>query len=126
MLTRLQLIGVTRGLNHLHNNEVILGDLGGVSGVHSAIFLTKICSQSNVLIDTEGNPRLHNFTHCLFTKNTDPANILAPSYGYTFRYCAPERFGVEGPMKEPTMMSDVYALSMVIVEVCLFSNSNSS
>jgi len=94
------LIGVTRGLDYLHNNEVVLGDLKG----------------PNVLIDAKGNPRLYNFTHCSFTKITDPANVLAPVCGLTIRYSAPERLSMDGP-DEPTTMSDVYALSMVIVEL---------
>jgi hypothetical protein len=32
-LTGLQLVGITRGLDYLHNNEVVHGDLKGVRGV---------------------------------------------------------------------------------------------
>ena len=32
-----QLIGVTRGLNYLHHNEVVHGDLKGVRGVSAVI-----------------------------------------------------------------------------------------
>ena len=31
-LTGLQLVGITRGLDYLHNNEVVHGDLKGVRG----------------------------------------------------------------------------------------------
>ena len=33
----MQLIGVTHGLNYLHNNEVVHGDLKSVCVVHRAI-----------------------------------------------------------------------------------------
>ena len=38
-LTGLQLVGVTRGLGYLHNNEVVHGDLKSVRGVYPAVLL---------------------------------------------------------------------------------------
>ncbi|KAF9644933.1 kinase-like protein [Thelephora ganbajun] len=92
------LIGITRGLNYLHNNGIIHGDL----------------RSSNVLIDTKGNPRLHNFGYCWFTKDTDPENFSTPNYRSSTRYCAPELHNKDGIM---TKKSDVFSLSMIIVEL---------
>ena len=35
LITETQLLGITRGLHHLHSNEVIHGDLKGVGRVPS-------------------------------------------------------------------------------------------
>jgi len=77
-------------------------------------------SQPNILIDTNGKPRLSDFSNCSFTKNTDPASTSTARYHCTIRWSAPERLDVSTQEGEPTTMSDVYSLSMVIVEVCLF------
>ncbi|KAF9646793.1 kinase-like protein [Thelephora ganbajun] len=102
---RLELLtGITRGLNYLHNNEVTHGDLKG----------------QNILIDASGTPRLSDFGLCSITKNTDSINASTPNRGCTIRYCAPELLEINGvpPLeKKPTNKSDVYSLSMVIVEL---------
>ncbi|KAF9646789.1 kinase-like protein [Thelephora ganbajun] len=90
------LIGVTRGLNYLHNNEIVHGDL----------------RSSNILIDAKSNPRLHNFGNCWFTEDTDPENVSIPNYGGKARYRAPELHSKGGII---TKRSDVFSLSMVIV-----------
>ncbi|KAF9643164.1 kinase-like protein [Thelephora ganbajun] len=94
------LIGVTRGLDHLHYNGIVHGDL----------------KSPNILIDVEGSPRLYDFANCSFTK-TDPVSASALSYACTIRWSAPERLDVSVQEREPTTMSDIYSLSMVIVEL---------
>ena len=42
------------------------------------------------------------------------------NYIRTIRWSAPERLNVRAQEREPTTMSDVYSLAMVIVEVCLW------
>lgn len=74
--------------------------------------------QRNILIDAGGNARLHDFANCSFMDNTNPANPLAPIYTPSIRWSAPELLGVSSQPQEPTKMSDIYSLSMVIVEVC--------
>jgi len=75
--------------------------------------------QPNILVDSEGNPRLFDFANCSFTKNTGPINVSTPIYSRTIRWSAPERLCIGAKEKEPTTMSDVYSLSMIIVEVCM-------
>ncbi|KAF9649193.1 kinase-like protein [Thelephora ganbajun] len=98
------LIGVTRGLNYLHVNDVIHGNLKG----------------QNILIDAIGSPRLSGFGLYSITKNIDSVNAPTPNRGCTIRYCAPELLEINGvpPLeKKPTNKSDVYSLSMVMVEL---------
>ena len=80
-------------------------------------------SQPNVLVDAEGCPRLSDF--CLWTirKVTDADNLSPLDYGFGARYSAPELLEVEEAprtKKSYTPKSDVYSLSMIIVEVHLF------
>lgn len=117
------MIGVTRGLDYLHKNEVIHGDLKSVRGNYSAVSLclTEHLPQPNILVDGKGIPRLSDFGLCSITRNINTINASTPNQNCTVRYCAPElldtdRFpGIE--KKKRTDKSDVYSLSMVIVEV---------
>ena len=70
----------------------------------------------------ERSPRLTDFGICSVTKNINSVNASTPNHGCTARYCAPEVLDVEGARekKKLTAKSDVYSLSMVVVEVCLF------
>ena len=87
--------------------------------------LTYHLSQQNILIDAKGCPRLSDFGLCSITKNIYSVNASTPNHGCTVRYCAPELLEVPGVVRiekrKPTERSDVYSLSMVIVEVCPFS-----
>ena len=109
-----QLIGVTRGLSYLHGNGVIHGHLKSVielsPGFSSDSWqLTYHLPQSDILIGSDGLPRLSNY-------GLDLREDCA------LRYCAPELFDSRGRridrLREPSGKSDVYSLSMVIVEVC--------
>jgi len=99
------LIGATRGLNYLHENEIVHGDL----------------KSPNILIDAEGNPRLSDFGLCSITRDVDSANASTPNHNCTVRYCAPELLDIDGAARvdkrRRTTESDVYSLSMVIVEL---------
>ena len=121
------MVGVTRGLDYLHGNGVVHGDLKSVSKLHPTTFFgLHDLSQSNILIDEEGSPRLSDFGLWSITRNIDSVNASTPNHGYTVRYCAPELLDIEGVArleKKPTDKSDVYSLSMVIVEVRLLSES---
>ena len=60
--------------------------------------------------------------------NIDSVNASTPNHDCTVRYCAPELLDAGGVVKiderrKPTNKSDVYSLSMVIVEARLFSES---
>lgn len=71
-----------------------------------------------------GNPRLDDFGFSSITRNPSSVNASTPNNGCTIRYNAPELLGVGGTRRfenrTPTKKSDIYSLSMVIVEVCLF------
>ncbi|KAF9647956.1 kinase-like protein [Thelephora ganbajun] len=99
------LIGVTRGLDYLHDNKIVHGDL----------------KSSNILIDADGCPRLSDFGLRSIMKDIDPVNASTPSRGDAARYCAPELLDTNGAVrvekKKPTNKSDIYSLSMVIVEL---------
>jgi len=67
----------------------------------------------------EGTPHLSNFLDGSVTRNVDSVNASTPNRGCVIRYCPPELFGDDvGNVKNNK--TDVYSLSMVIVEVRLF------
>ncbi|KAF9651816.1 kinase-like protein [Thelephora ganbajun] len=98
------LLGITRGLHHLHLHEVIHGDLKG----------------PNILIDDRGNPLLADFGLSSIAKNVGSVNASTPHGGGTIRWSAPElldAFSDESRKRTPTVKSDIYALLMVIIEL---------
>ncbi|KAF9646900.1 kinase-like protein [Thelephora ganbajun] len=99
------LIGVTHGLYYLHGNKIVHGDL----------------RSTNILVDANGSPRLSGFGLCSITKHTNSVNASTPNDGSMVRYCAPElldtNWVTQVEKKKPTNKSDVYSLSMVIVEL---------
>lgn len=99
------LIGITRGLHHLHSNELVHGDLKG----------------PNILIDRRGTPLLADFGLSSITRNALSVNASTPHSGGTIRWSAPELLevyvGRSKKSQSSTTKSDVYALSMVIVEL---------
>jgi len=76
----------------------------------------------------EGSPRLTDFGLCSITKNINSVHASTPNHGYTVRYSAPEILDFEGVVrtekKKPTNKSDMYSLSMVVVEVRLFQKAH--
>lgn len=69
----------------------------------------------------QGNPRLSDFGLCSVTRNIDSVNASTPNRGCTIRYCAPELLDIKDTgsveKKKVTYKTDVYSLSMVVVEV---------
>ncbi|KAF9644872.1 kinase-like protein [Thelephora ganbajun] len=99
------LLDVARGLDYLHGQEMIHGDLKG----------------ANILIDSEGHARIADFG--LLTMISDSTNLISSISrveGGTTQWMSPElldpeRFGLDD--SRPTEESDCYALGMVVYEV---------
>ena len=71
----------------------------------------------------EGSPRLADFGLCSVTRNTDSVNASTPHRGCTVRYCSPEFLDLDDVRefeKKKLSKTDVYSLSMVIVEARSF------
>jgi len=107
-----QLIGVTRGLHHLHENDIVhkkLKDVGSVHYSRSFPPTDQTPLQTNVLIDETGSPRLR----------------ICNARGQMARYWAPEHYSCQPDAERGKMTteSDVYSLAMIIVGVCLRSRA---
>ena len=108
-----QSLGIAEGLNYLHSSGVIHGDLKGVWIITDSVYPDSRRSQSNIVIDDFGNPRITDFG--LATIVRDPNSYVSTSedQGHTLRWTAPEIFGGEAATRE----SDVFSFGMVIIEV---------
>ncbi|KAF9789395.1 kinase-like domain-containing protein [Thelephora terrestris] len=99
------LIGVARGLDYLHQNDVVHGDL----------------RSRNILIDKECHPRICDYGFSSITRNIHSANATTPNKRGGDRYIAPELIAEDkaGGVEKIrfTKESDIYSLSMVIVEL---------
>ncbi|KAG2753109.1 kinase-like protein [Suillus brevipes Sb2] len=91
---------ITEGLKYLHDNNVIHGDL----------------TSNNVLVDTDGSPRLADF---------GVSNIMVesnPAFSYqtgAVRWAAPELIVLQDGKTVPcaTKSSDIYALGCIMLQV---------
>ena len=72
--------------------------------------------KNNILIDSDHNARIADFgLTSLLRHPSISISVTPPAWGGTYRWMAPELFdGKSRPSKE----SDIYALGMVIYEVC--------
>ncbi|PCH37169.1 kinase-like protein, partial [Wolfiporia cocos MD-104 SS10] len=104
MADRIKLIlGIAHGLEYLHANQVVHGDL----------------KSQNIMINQHGSPCLIDFGLATVIHNTATVNIMTTTQGkkYTACFSAPE---ILNAVIDPTKASDIYALAMVIWTV--FSN----
>lgn len=118
---------MTRGLDYLHFIEVIHGDLKSVSFWYRppTCRLAERETQSNILIDPDGNPRLTDFGFSSITMNSASVNASTPSGRGSTRWRAPELLALSIKPKDkeknktfrPTKKSDMYSFAMVIIEV---------
>jgi serine/threonine protein kinase len=111
--------GVADGLSYLHSNDVIHGDLKGVSCIHDRGLIPLIfVHQLNILFDNGGVPLIADFGSASITFNPQTNNASTPSNGLSIRWTAPEIFeSTNDNSRRPTKMSDVYAFAMVVIEV---------
>ena len=121
------MVGVTRGLDYLHNNGVVHGELKNVCGAYyrSPKLTYHHLPQSNILIDANGSPRLCDFGLWPITRIINSGKSSTSNQPHAVRYCAPELLDAKGVARvherKPTKKSDMYSLSMVIVEARPFS-----
>ena len=76
--------------------------------------------QPNIFVDSNGIPCLSDFGHCSIMTKVDSLGD-STSDNRMLRYVPPELldFGKRSNMQKRSGKSDVYSLSMVIVEVCM-------
>ena len=112
---RYQLTGVAEGLCYLHSCNVIHGDLRGVWGCSDycfAIVLTP--DQSNILMDSSGNPRITEFGLAMVARNLDSTQSTQNQRGHAARWAAPE---VSKGGKTNSKEIDIFSFAMVMIEV---------
>ncbi|KAF9005045.1 kinase-like domain-containing protein [Cyathus striatus] len=92
-------LGIAKGIEYLHQNDVVHGDIKG----------------SNVLVDDNGNPLLCDFGRSKFLDCSGFTTQMAGA----LRYMAPELLGESDNESVPklTKETDVYGFAMLGVEV---------
>ena len=70
--------------------------------------------QANILIDTDGNARIVDFSLSAVARDTNSLDTTSEEWGFTTRWASPEILK-EGVFH--TMESDVFAFGMVMIEV---------
>lgn len=101
-----QLHQASRGLEYLHSEGIIHGDLHG----------------GNILLDERGHARLTDFGLSLFSEAT-AYNYGSTHGGGAIRWAAPELIGPEEfgyTSTRPTCASDIYSLACTGIEVRAF------
>ncbi|KZT50977.1 kinase-like protein, partial [Calocera cornea HHB12733] len=97
--------GVTSGVAYLHQNNIAHGDL----------------KANNILVDSEGQPRLADFGLSLVLDDVLPEQTTSTMFAGSVRWMAPERiqpkrFGLE-PSNSRTLPGDVFSLAMTLYEI---------
>ena len=111
---RYQLSGVAEGLNHLHNCNIIHGDLKGVSD-HVGRWLTVLTSRkSNILVDAAGHARVADFGLATVTQDLDSIRNGLDEHEQWARWVAPEILDVRDTYSKE---ADVFSFAMVTIEV---------
>ena len=122
-----QLIDIARGLNYLHSQNVVHGDLKGVGEFRGWFhYVLTSYTQPNVLIDNNKNAVLCDFGLASITADAGSPHASPVNSAGSIRWMAPERLSIYDPNNldaEPagsrvTKESDMYSLAMVVIEVC--------
>ncbi|KAJ8580000.1 kinase-like protein, partial [Rhizopogon salebrosus TDB-379] len=97
--TRFLLVSVADGLNYLHSENVVHGDL----------------HPENVLIDRSGNPCLTDFGLSTVAGDVElQLTTLTTERSLDSRWRAPEVIGIEGNAERPSFKSDIYSFGGVM------------
>jgi serine/threonine protein kinase len=120
-----QLVGAALGLEYLHGHDIVHGDIKGVSGhIRDKAVSDLDCTKANILIDSGYSARLADFG--LATIIDESTTTGGHEIRGTTRWMAPEllfpeHFGFIGDSQKrlPSKDTDIYALGMTILEVCV-------
>jgi serine/threonine protein kinase len=125
--THLQILDVINGLDYLHQNKVVHGDLKGVSlpqafGLYDVTF--DQCLQANILVSSTGVTRIADFGLSSIFDTSGPRWRSMPTItqaGGTVRWMAPELLDEshDGHSPRPTFSSDIYSLGSIMYEVSM-------
>jgi serine/threonine protein kinase len=107
-------------LSYLHHLSIIHGDVKGVSDVGQTIVSISHKSQSNILINGNGEASLADFG---LSRILEKSGFTTRTTSGTWRYMALELVSPPGGEYEDfiprvTAATDVWAFAMTVVEVC--------
>lgn len=113
---------IALGLEYLHSEGVVHGDLRGVSTFFELTVSSQLTNpvylQPNVLIDGNQGARLSDFGLAVFAEGA--SNNYGSTRGGNYRWLAPEIISAQREeflSCRPTYASDIYSFSCLCVEV---------
>ena len=109
-----QLSGVAEGLNHLHNCDIIHGNLKGVSGRVNRWSIVLTSRKSNILVDAAGHALVADFGLATVIQDLDSIRSGLDEHSQCAQWIAPEILGGRGIYSKE---ADVFSFAMVTVEV---------
>lgn len=123
-------MGVASGLEYLHSHNIVHGDLKGVSSHISQMIVSGLSyNKPNILIDPSHSARLADFGLTTIIDESTAGSTVGHRPRGTIRWMAPEmlypeHFEFPGKLQKrlPSKSTDVYALGMTILEVCILTN----
>lgn len=95
--------------------ELAIGIAAGLKAAHAAGVIHRDLRPENILIGSDGAPRLMNFEHArLETPGAQTVGFREPELGISQAYMAPE-LSLPNPLVTPA--SDLYSLGMILFEL---------
>ncbi|MEL7590741.1 MAG: protein kinase [Anaerolineaceae bacterium] len=95
--------------------ELAIGIAAGLKAAHAAGVIHRDLRPENILIGSDGAPRLMNFEHArLETPGAQTVGFKEPEPGISQAYMAPE-LSLQNPVVTPS--SDLYSLGMILFEL---------
>ena len=120
-MARLQILGLTKGLDYLHSRGVVHGDLRPVGSLFYTPLLNLVLTREkqNILVNAGGDACISDFGFAVVIHSNGATGHETPTArGHSSRWAAPETLK-DGHISKA---ADVFSYGLVALEVRLFEH----